>query len=205
VSILNRLNGHLDDRALAAIWTDASIDRARPVHPHLDACAACRTRLSAFSHWLEDLRTEANAEADEAFPAERLAAQQAQILRRIEAAGRPARVINFPRFAQPISTTTSNVRRWVAAGAAAGLLVGVGLGQFMDLGSGMIQRIPGGIETAQVQPRANRPAGLQNASVSSLSDEELMSRLEDLAADSRMPDSLVVFDSMTPRARDYPR
>jgi hypothetical protein len=205
VSILNRLNGHLDDRALAAIWTDASIDRARPVHPHLDTCAACRTRLSAFSEWLDDLRTEANAEADEAFPAERMAVQQAQILRRIEAVGRPARVIKFPRFAQPISTTTSSVRRWAAAGVAAGLLVGVGLGQFMHLGSGTIQRIPTGIESAQGQPRSDRPVGLQNASVSSLSDEELMSRLEDLAGDSRMPDSLVVFDAMTPRARDYPR
>jgi hypothetical protein len=204
VSILNRLNGHLDDRALAAIWTDASIDRARPVHPHLDTCAACRERLSAFSQWLEDVRTEANAEADEAFPTERLATQQAQILRRIEAAGRPARVIKFPRFAQPISSSTSNVRRWVAGAAAAGLLVGVGLGQFMDLGGSMIQRIPAG-ETARVQPRSERPAGLQTVSVASLSDEELMSRLEDLAGDQRMPDSLVVFDAMTPRARDYPR
>ena len=114
MSILDRLNGHLDDRALAAIWTDASIDRAQPAHPHLESCAECRTRLAAFSSWLDDLRTDANAEADEAFPAERLAAQQAQILRRLESAGRPARVIAFPRFAQPISATTSNARRWVS-------------------------------------------------------------------------------------------
>lgn len=202
MSILNRLNGHLDDRALAAIWTDGSIDRARPVHPHLDTCAACRARLAAFSDWLDDLRTEANAEAEEAFPAERLAAQQAQILRRIEAAGRPARVITFPRFAQPISATTSNARRWIAGAAAAGLLVGVGLGQFMDLRGSTVRRIPAATEA---QVRTDRPAGLQNASAPGLSDEEFMSRLEDLAAEPRMPDSLVVFDSMTPRARDYPR
>ena len=204
MSILNRLNGHLDDRALAAIWTDASIDRARPAHPHIETCAACRTRLSAFSAWLEDLRTETNAEAEEAFPAERLAAQQAQILRRIEAAGRPARVIRFPRFAQPISATTSHARRWVASAAAAGLLVGVGLGQFMDLRYTRVSHIPAAVETAQAGPGlAGTAVGLQNASVT-LSDEELMMRIEDMAA-PRMPDSLVAFDSMTPRARDYPR
>lgn len=204
MSILNRLNGHLDDRALAAIWTDASIDRARPAHPHLDTCAACRTRLSAFSGWLQALRTEANAEADEAFPAERLAVQQAQILRRIEAAGRPARVIKFPRFAQPISSTTSNARRWIASGAAAGLLVGVALGQFMDLGSSSFQRVPASTEASQTAPaRPAAAAGLQNASVA-LSDEELMSRIEDMAT-PRMPDALVAFDSITPRVRDYPR
>jgi hypothetical protein len=31
-----------------------------------------------------------------------------------------------------------------------------------------------------------------------------MSRIEEMA-DPRMPASLVAFDSMTPRARDYPR
>ena len=38
-------------------------------------------------------------EADEVFPAERLGAQQAQIVRRLEALERPARVIAFPRSA----------------------------------------------------------------------------------------------------------
>lgn len=203
MSILNRLTGHLDDRALAAIWTDASIDRARPAHPHLDACAACRTRLSAFSGWLEGLRLDANAEADEAFPAERLAAQQAQILRRIEAAGRPARVIAFPRFAQPISTTTSHARRWIASGAAAGLIVGIGLGTVMDLRYSAVQRIPAATEVAQGPARTETAAGVQNVSTR-ISDEELMARIEDMPA-SRMPDSLVAFDSMTPRVRDYPR
>jgi hypothetical protein len=203
VSILDRLNGHLDDRALAAIWTDASIDRAQPAHPHLESCAECRGRLAAFSSWLDDLRTDANAEADEAFPAERLAAQQAQILRRLESAGRPARVIAFPRFAQPISATTSNARRWVAGAAAAGLLVGVGLGQFMNLRPDTLQRAPASAEASPAAPaRADGP-GVQNASLT-ISDEEFMSRIEEIAA-PRMPDSLLAFDSMTPRARDYPR
>jgi predicted anti-sigma-YlaC factor YlaD len=200
VSILNRLSGHLDDRALAAIWTDASIDRAQPVHPHLDSCALCRTRLAAFASWLDDLRTDANAEADEAFPPERLAVQKAQILRRIEAAGRSARVIKFPRFAQPISASSSQGRRWVAA-AAACLIVGFGLGQFMDLRHSVVTRVPVSTSAQAGAARSDTGVALQNAS---LSDEELMSRIEEIA-EPRMPASLVAFDSMTPRVQDYPQ
>ena len=199
MSILNRLSGHLDDRALAAIWTDASIDRAQPVHPHLDSCAHCRTRLAAFASWLDDLRTDANAEADEAFPPERLAAQKAQIMRRIEAAGRSARVIKFPRFAQPISSSTSQRKRWVAA-AAACVMVGFGLGQFMDLRHSVITRVPVSTSSQAGPARTDTGVGLQNAS---LSDEELMSRIEEIAV-PQMPASLVAFDSMTPRVQDYP-
>lgn len=198
MSILNRLSGHLDDRALAAIWTDASIDRAQPVHPHLDSCALCRTRLAAFATWLDDLKTVANAEADEAFPPERLAAQKTQIMRRIEAAGRSARVIKFPRFAQPISSSTSQGKRWMAV-AAACLIVGFGLGQFMDLRHSVITRVP--VSTSsQAEPASTEVGGVQNAS---LSDEELMSRIEEIAV-REMPASLVAFDSMTPRVQDYP-
>lgn len=200
MSILNRLSGHLDDRALAAIWTDASIDRAQPVHPHLDSCALCRTRLAAFATWLDDLRTDANAEADEAFPPERLAAQKTQIMRRIEAAGRSARVIKFPRFAQPISSSTSQGKRWMAA-AAACLIVGFGLGQFMDLRHSGITRIPVSTASQAGPAHTDTGVGLQNAS---LSDEELMSRIEEIAV-PEMPASLVAFDSMTPRVQDYPR
>jgi hypothetical protein len=204
VSILNRLTGHLDDRAMAALWADASLAGVQPAHPHLETCAACRTRMDGFTSWLEDLRTDANAEADEAFPAERLAAQHAQIFRRIEAAGRPARVIKFPRFAQPLSATTSHARRWVAGAAAAGLIVGVALGQFMDLRySSGLRRVP--VIASGVGPEPQQAtAGLENASNPAMSDEELMSRIEELTA-PRMPDSLVTFDTVTPRVRDYPR
>src|SRR5213075_3472379 len=85
------------------------------------------------SSWLDTLQSDATTEADEAFPPERLAAQHAQIFRRLEAAERPARVIAFPKFAQPLTSRTSHASRWIAAAAAAGLIVGVGVGQLMDL------------------------------------------------------------------------
>src|SRR5262249_11483588 len=141
VSILNRLRltDHLDDAGLAAIWTDASTTGIRQVHPHLEHCTMCRARFTELSSWLENIRADATSEADENFPAERLAAQHALIFRRLEAAERPARVIAFPRFAQPLTSRTSHASRWVAAAAAAGLIVGVGVGQLMDLRHSLIR------------------------------------------------------------------
>ncbi len=73
--------------------------------PHLASCAQCRARYSAFTDWLDRIHDDAVGEADEAFPPERLAAQQAQVMRRLEALERPARVIAFPRFARPVTST----------------------------------------------------------------------------------------------------
>ena len=106
MSVLNRLrlSAHLDDAALTAIWTDG-----RTSHPHLDRCVACRARFADVSTWLENIRVDAITEADENFSAERLAIQQAQIFRRLEAAERPARVIAFPRFTQPLTSFLERV------------------------------------------------------------------------------------------------
>lgn len=195
MALLNRLmsRGHLDERALAAAWADGRIDGTTPAHPHLAACPACRARLADLSAWLEDVRADASAEADAAFPAERLAAQHAHIVRRLEAAGRPARVIAFPKLAGPIASSTSPVRRWVASAAAAGLIAGIALGNYMDLRHTLLR--PGVAIT---------PESVLLGSNGAISDEELMWHLEQLAASS-IPEELTAFDSLTPRARDYPR
>jgi hypothetical protein len=192
VALLDRRNGHLDDRALAAAWVDSRLDGGAAGHPHLTACAACRARLAELGGWLDGIRADASAEAEEAFPTERLAAQHAQIMRRIDAAGRPARVITFPKIAAPISTRISPVRRWVASAAAAGLVAGIALGNYMDLRHTLTP-------WRTLAPEAVIGNTLQSQTIS---DEELMWHLEELSASS-MPESLVAFDSLTPRARDY--
>lgn len=196
MALLDRLtNRHLSETALAAAWADARLDGSEPGHPHLAACPACRARLAELSTWLDDVRDDAVAAADAAFPPERLAAQHGQIFRRLEAVGRSARVIVFPKLAQPIASSTSPVRRWVASAAAAGLILGVALGNYMDLGHTILR--PGGT------PLPDTVAGMQT-SAPTISDEELLWHLEELAA-TTMPESLTAFDSVTPRARDYPR
>lgn len=200
MALLDRLtsNRHLSEAALSAVWADACLDGSQPAHPHLADCPACRARLAALAAWLDDLRDDAVAEADAAFPAERLAAQHSQIFRRLEALGRSAKVIVFPKLAQPIASSTSPVRRWVASAAAAGLIAGVALGNYMDLRHTILR--PATVPASDVMAGIHTvPAGQ-----SDFSDEELLWQLEEFAA-SAMPDALTAFDSLTPRARDYPR
>ena len=201
MSLLNRLrlSAHLDDAALAAIWTDG-----RPSHPHLSTCAACRARFAEFSAWLENMRVDAITEADEHFSAERLVAQQAQIFRRLEAAERPARVIAFPKFTQPLTSRSSHASRWIAAAAAAGLIVGVGVGQLMDLRHSLTVS-----NSAAVQTRvANPPAGVRRDSrvqtISGTRDEAFLSELDASLSRPAVPE-LRALDAFTPRAGDRAR
>lgn len=127
------LRGHLDDGAFAEIWSASVLTGEAASDPHLDACQQCRSRYEAFTGWLARIQEDARSEADEAFSPDRLAAQQAQVMRRLEAIERPARVIAFPKFAQPITSTQGHAQRWVATAAAAGLVIGLAAGQFLDI------------------------------------------------------------------------
>jgi hypothetical protein len=204
VSFLNRLrvNSHLDDAAIAAIWTDSTLEGRRATHPHLAVCTPCRTRFALFSDSLDELRTDAAAQADALFPAERLAAQHAHIFRRIEASERPARVIAFPKFSAPLTSRSSHASRWIAAAAAAGLIVGVGVGQVMDL------RHVGAAPT-QIQARLSvptqHPASDRSAtSVSAGGDEAFLSALDASLSRPSVPE-LRAIDDFTPRAGEQPR
>ena len=203
MSILNRLRltAHLDDAGLAALWTTCWTEGARHQHPHLESCPACRARFNELSSWLETLRLDATAEADENFPTERLAVQHAQIFRRLEAAERPARVIAFPRFAQPLTSRTSHASRWIAAAAAAGLIVGVGVGQLMDLRHSL------SAQPAQTQARVTPagPRGIERFQpVSATRDEAFLSELDASLSRNSVPE-LRALDALTPRANDSSR
>ena len=203
MSILNRLRltAHLDDAVLTAIWTDAWATGERQQHPHLENCAACRTRFAELSSWLETLRLDATTEADESFPPERLKIQHAQIFRRLEAAERPARVIAFPRFAQPLTSRTSHASRWIAAAAAAGLIVGVGVGQLMDLRHSLSQPTTQARAASPSLPRGLDP---RMQSVSVTRDEAFLSELDASLSRAAVPE-LRALDAFTPRAGDLPR
>jgi hypothetical protein len=201
MSILNRLrlSAHLDDAGLAAIWTDGRLS-----HPHLDSCVICRARFADFSAWLENIRVDAITEADENFSAERLATQQAQILRRLEAAERPARVIAFPRFTQPLSSRTSHVSRWIAAAAAAGLIVGVGVGQMMDLRHSLTAPHPSAIHARGAKAPASDGRDPRVQTVSAIRDEAFLSELDASLSRDAVPE-LRALDAFTPRAGDRAR
>jgi anti-sigma factor RsiW len=170
---------------------------------HLSACPQCRSRYAAFTTWLAELGDEARAEADEAFPADRLAAQQAQVMRRLEALERPARVIAFPKFARPVTSTQGHAQRWVAAAAAAGLVIGLAAGQFVDIRDVLTGGRRSVIQTqsarAVPQPAPQEPA-ITPASVTTVSDDEVLF-LGDSRPSMRIS-ALQPMDDITPRARD---
>jgi hypothetical protein len=201
VSILSQMTSHLDDAALAELWTNAIADGTAPAgHPHLQGCAECRLRYTSFSNWMSDLRTEAIEEAEVGLTPDRLAAQQAQIFRRLEAAERPARVITFP--AVPASgARPSPVRRWIAAAAAASFIAGVGLGAMLDLrhwSSG-----PATFPSEQIAGNNGRGAGGPMAvpALATLNDETTLLELEEAATPQY--EVLRAYDTFTPRAADF--
>jgi hypothetical protein len=206
VSILNRLRltRHLDDTALAAIWTDAVLAGGHISHPHLDVCGECRTRFDGFAGWLGELRHEAAAEAAEYFPLERLANQRAQILRRIEAAERPARVIAFPKFTQPLTSRSSGASRWIAAAAAAGLIVGVGVGQMMELRHWLKPAAATTVARYAGPPPVDRADSAPRTVSATGSEEAFLSDVDDSLARASVPE-LRALDDLTPRAGERSR
>jgi hypothetical protein len=199
VSLLSALGRrrHLDDTAFSELWSATAVGgvatAAATDAEHLENCAACRARYDAFTDWLADARGDAIAAADEVFPAERLAAQQSQIMRRLEALERPARVIAFPKFAQPVATTRSGPQRWIAAAAAAGLIVGLGAGELLDF-----RRTPR-LHPALAEAKPVSPAAGGSVQPVSLNSDDAL--LYDANPSPRV-EALQALDAITPRVLD---
>jgi len=199
-----RLSAHLDEAALVSLWTDTTLGAAPAAHPHLERCAPCRNRYAELTAWLDSVRTDAVSEADEQFPAERLAAQGAQIFRRLEAAERPARVIAFPTFTQPLPSRSSHASRWIAAGLAAGLILGVGFGQLLDFRHSLSPR-QGAAATNSRLTSDTQPMQSAVVSLPKPGGREELFLTELDASISRAPAELRALDAFTPRAGDQVR
>jgi hypothetical protein len=200
------LNPHLDDDDCADVWSArqalGATESDRPAESHLRTCTDCRARYSAFTTWLDGMRTDAHSEADEFFTRERLATQQTQIFRRLESLEHPARIIAFPRFTRPVSVQPGGRRRWIAAAAAVGLITGVGLGQVFELSR---HRQPEPLAQGRVVNPLNdsSPRAIQPASTANNDDETFLYEPEVTSSQARVPDSLQYLNAITPGARDY--
>jgi hypothetical protein len=96
-----------------------------------------------------------------------------------------------------LTSRTSHVSRWIAAAAAAGLIVGVGLGQLMDLRRPFAPPAP---PMAQVSaPIAPLGAELRFQTVSATRDEAFLSELDASLSRAGVPE-LRALDAFTPRA-----
>lgn len=174
--------GHLAEDALTA----AVLSGERPAH--LEQCDECSRRARELGLWLADLRSEALAAADDAFPPEKLALQQSQIMRRLEQLDAPPRVIAFPAQAVGAPRTDAGRRvapAWVGVAAAAGLVIGVVGGQ-VSARLAPVPSAPAPVQTQQTEPELTEPSQPINAS------------LLDYDLDRHIPDSLLIYDEGTP-------
>lgn len=160
---------------------------------HLLDCAACGARRDAVGQMLTEVTDVATTEADAVFSPERLARQQAKILQRIDADGRPARVIVFPAGQPPVASVMHPRpgTRWVAVAAAAGLVLGL-------LGGHLARDLMGsGAVPAQAIVTSSAGASVRNVSTSP--EDEFLGQIE-LAGGSAGPAVLRSIDALTPRA-----
>src|SRR5207249_5930820 len=177
-----------------------------PAAEHLSDCVECSVRYTDLVRFMDGLRSEANAQTDQVFTPDRLRAQQQQILRRIERVRRAARILDFPGLAarRMSASGAHGVTRWVYAAAAAGLVIGVGLGVVYESEWAALQ---GGRRTAalhQISGARSRLTPRSAVAVTSTPDTVDDAFLSDLEVALERPHtrSLQPFDALTPHARE---
>jgi len=182
---------HLSDDRLV----DLCLDRG-PLgneQQHLAACPQCGERRARLARLLREVSEIAAAQGDAVFTPERLAAQRARILQRIEHEARHARVISFPT-AHPHSSSlrARPGMRWVAGAAAAGLLIGIMAGH-------LAHQLPRSTVSPASPAILAQPAAepLQFVAVS-LSEEEFLGEME-MAVEGTGGSALAPLDNLTPR------
>jgi hypothetical protein len=177
-------------------WDDVAVADV----DHVRSCTPCTLRLQALQAWLQSVETAAVAEADAAFPDSRLAAQRDEIMRKLDAA-QNRRVIPFPAAATSSAPALAfHARRWVAAAAAAGLVVGLLTGRLLWDQQPNTARDRG--RTAAVVSTVQRQAHVPRIerALSHPADEVFLSEIE-LALESPRVVELQAIDALTPRVR----
>jgi len=200
---------HLDDQQLFESYL--SERGGEPVDPraaeHLSDCRECRARYGELGRLMDALRREADVETSEVFTGERLSAQKQQIMRRVEHVGRPARVIDFPGPAAVRHMTRAgahSVTRWVYAAAAAGLVIGVGLGavyqsEWMSFQTG--RRSAAVRQIATPRPHVGSVPTTAGLTAADGTEDAFLSDLDFALAQPHTP-TLQAFDALTPHVRD---
>jgi hypothetical protein len=176
-----------------------------PTAEHLTDCQACGGRYTELVRFMDAIRVEGEAEADEVFTADRLRAQHQQIARRIERVGRAARVISFPgQFVRRsiAATTTRTAPRWIAAAAAAGLFVGVALGASYEWNALMGATRRPVVYNSDSRASRTTPVATRGTSQPDVAaDDAFLSDLE-MALERPHTRELVAFDAFTPHVRE---
>ena len=190
-----------EERLLDCYLAERSAEALDPrVVEHLAGYQACALRYADLTQFMDGLRTEADAETDAIFSSEQLAAQQRHIAKAIEHVGRTARVISFPAStgSHRVDATSRRLTpRWVAAAAAAGIFLGLGLGA-----SFRWERRAGTAQLTVNAPARLGPVATGGAgAVVTADDDAFLTDLE-IALESPRTRELQAFDAITPHVRE---
>ena len=171
-----------------------------PAAEHLADCPECQARYADITTFFETIASEGAAEADELFTADQLQQQHDAVMRKLELAGRPARVISFPghRATPAAHANARTAPRWLVAAAVAGLVVGVGLGGTLLPSRNAPQHAPQAASTRIAPPpvRAAVPAPEP-----AIDDDRFLIDLE-IALQRPHTRELLSFDNLTPHVRE---
>jgi hypothetical protein len=178
---------------------------------HLAACDQCAARLEELSAVLAGERQDVADAADAVFTDGDLQAQQASILARLERERAAARVLAFPARTSWMVRRDRPATRWLAAAAAAGLLVGLGAGQVVFTGHQLRFQAPTLTTRDWTPTRWLGGSGAVNAApahhierLSPAAEEAFLSDMES-ALNSRRIQALRALDDLTPRSHDTPK
>jgi hypothetical protein len=194
-----RPTSHVSDDRLVEVCLEEAPTEFEATH--LAECTRCRTRRSRLEAMFLEIHGAADAEADEVFTPERLAAQQVRILQRIEQDGRPARVIAFPAapVAEPRPLRTRPAARWIAGAAAAGLAIGLLAGQLVhDLPILGRPGRPGLVSSSARSTSSPVPQPTAEIVNASFNDEEFIGEIETALDGPHVP-ALRPLNDLTPR------
>lgn len=185
---------HLSDSRLLDICLH--VDGTADDEGHVDACERCGARRADLVRLLDELTEAAAHDADLVFTPKQLAKQHARILQRIDQEGRPGRVITFPALPSRATWTPRHrpAMRWLAAAAAAGLLIGLLAGHFAH-------QLPARTLSSRVGPARPGIGPTLAAATAAVSDEEFLGQLES-ALQSPSTAVLRPLDDLTPTAWD---
>lgn len=167
--------------------------------PHLDSCERCALRhaelLCAFAQ-IDAI----HRDADAAFDDERLLHQRTHILRRLDRNNGPARVLPFPAAAEGSGAMRAIGRRWAAAAAIGGVLVGIFSGRLLTHRTDDPGEILRQARTVTTVPRPAASGAVVAADLRPGRDEVLLAEVESAIASPHVSE-LSAIDAFTPAAR----
>ena len=186
---------------------DIKDDRARA---HLSRCEACAEETVKLERFLDGLSDVHDVGIGGRVSPERLNRQKHRILRRIRRVvepGRRGRVLRFPAVGRPTLLDVRWAGKWLGAAAAAGLLLGVIVGQWVHVHPDAPAEVGRASEmrplTGDVPPTAVSRTVLANLPLvmTSTSEDGFLDELDQVLGSPPIIE-LAPLDEITPRIRE---